>query len=678
MGGSASKLEFRKRVFYLSENRNLSGDSVEIWAPFWSLPDSPNDVFSLVTTRDIRRIRDVCPENFITLYKKPDEVSNPSRLEDSGIGYLLAEISLRLFHTPGLTVADLDSKIPANPNCQNSLNIVNSSNSVSENSDASLKYPIWTNGIGVPSPPLTTLSTSPEIYNNRIEVLNLLLALSSKEIYYNAQASIKSQNKILEHIVTHSNDQLILSLLCSLINTSLKIHKKKVFPFSYKSEFGSLDSDVLCSILCSQFLSILMGSLIFQNKNKIYLFTSKIHRTQEFEFIIKNSISILNESLESSLSLIATVSQSQNNSLELLTSVISTLLLIAECNSDFVNYLGDHNEATHLFVLLSRFLLMHKSQISKNGLCKLIVYLLRKLSEVRTFSVNMMRPFFNYYSLIPIHLRPMKNTGRRVSNTRSTHNPSAKSTSPIEKNLSEQTKSLSSAQSNESTNDEPQEEIEEVLVVKDPIGSVPISTKPTSEKMSLDSAIKDTKGKQRDIEHSADVTTYPTPSNHKESESETSSIFSQNNKEMATLSKSSSSQKQQIVSKGVIDSFIRILPSKQILTILDALYPHVHKIMADSLAEQQIGMNGTAKVLRFLSDEKVVDFVPQSLSDGEKEKMSKPIHLFFYSINGNNPSGGFYLVSYKTIVWVRIFVVGSKPLGLFNGSNIKLFLVKQN
>ncbi|OMJ20770.1 Hid-1 family protein [Smittium culicis] len=844
MGGQASKLEFRKRVFYLSENR--------VFDKLSSLLDSkphPKDLLKkkqlLNCIRVLTRLTPYIYEDtssriedllFWNLSKTTPNAPQIS-ISSPGIGYQLAEVSLLLFSTPGFSVSDSEL---TNPKDSKSADKSLENNLISKNinNDSSIKYPIWTFGIGVPTPTLTTLSSNAEIFSNRAEILQLFLALSSKEIYYRAQNSVKVENKILEYIVTHSNNQLILSLLCSLINTSLKLHKKKVFNFAYKPDLGSIDPDILCSIYSSQLLSVLMGASLHQNKNKIYLFISKIHRPQEFEFIIKNSIQILNSALDSSISILATVTQAQNSQIELLSSVISTLLLISECNSDFSNYLGDHNEATLLFVLLSRFLLMYRGQSVKNGLCKIIVYLLRKLSEVKSFSVNMMQPFFNYYSLIPIHLRPLKNSRYPVSTIRSNDatinssiNNSQKSNSDsqktsettIQSNYAEQLDEpettlvisyidfliqytysvvsesdptmkpiytdlfiairnisphitnlslysikclflmfevfsspafivvdrthvqwlqfllesfysiikfhlsdnplftyqllfysknirklvnfdydealyqLSNIKKAKETNESKRNILEPLTSPTPPIIKTKFGSKQTTPENigdNLGSLSISGKGKQK-----VDITQISSNQNTTKSLNEIKEVEKNDSEKstpkstLSTLSKNQVVHKQnQMVSKEDIESLVHALPTKQILVILDSLIPHVQKIKDDYLtelneqsdSEKDLGVIGFEEqsiseiVINFLSNENIVNFVPfQNKSNSEDDKLIKPIQLFFYSANGKNPSGGYYLINFKTIIWVRIFIVGTKPLGLFNGSNIKLFLVKQ-
>ncbi|KAF9171931.1 hypothetical protein BGX21_001241 [Mortierella sp. AD011] len=58
MGATDSKLAFKKGVFRLFEER------------FWILPESVDDVFLLVSSHDIRRVRDEARENLECLIEK--------------------------------------------------------------------------------------------------------------------------------------------------------------------------------------------------------------------------------------------------------------------------------------------------------------------------------------------------------------------------------------------------------------------------------------------------------------------------------------------------------------------------------------------------------------------------------------------------------------------------------
>ncbi|RKO94468.1 high-temperature-induced dauer-formation protein-domain-containing protein [Blyttiomyces helicus] len=70
MGVTESKLAFRKQVFQLNEQRNVSRDLDDFWSNFFKLPDSAEEVFNLFSPKDVRKLRDSAVENLETLFHK--------------------------------------------------------------------------------------------------------------------------------------------------------------------------------------------------------------------------------------------------------------------------------------------------------------------------------------------------------------------------------------------------------------------------------------------------------------------------------------------------------------------------------------------------------------------------------------------------------------------------------
>ena len=102
-----------------------------------------------------------------------------------------------------------------------------------ERSKNKVTYAIWQNGVGC----VTPMQSSKEMENNRTEILRLLLTLSSKSLYMPARTyktitrvltSVRSSKsdlvpakgvKALTYITTCPDKQIVLSLLCSQLNT---------------------------------------------------------------------------------------------------------------------------------------------------------------------------------------------------------------------------------------------------------------------------------------------------------------------------------------------------------------------------------------------------------------------------------------------------------------------------
>lgn len=76
-------------------------------------------------------------------------------------------------------------------------------------------YAIWQSGVGCNQ----TVATTKEFESNRIEVLRLLLAITGQSMYMSAAMLPKYGTRALTHICTISDKQVVLSVLCSLLNT---------------------------------------------------------------------------------------------------------------------------------------------------------------------------------------------------------------------------------------------------------------------------------------------------------------------------------------------------------------------------------------------------------------------------------------------------------------------------
>ena len=83
------------------------------------------------------------------------------------------------------------------------------------NGQSKVTYAIWQSGVGCNS----AVATTKEFESNRCEILRLLLTLASQSMYM-APASLPQRGvRTLTHICTCPDKQLVLSVLCSLLNT---------------------------------------------------------------------------------------------------------------------------------------------------------------------------------------------------------------------------------------------------------------------------------------------------------------------------------------------------------------------------------------------------------------------------------------------------------------------------
>ena len=84
-----------------------------------------------------------------------------------------------------------------------------------QNAKSKVSYAIWQSGVGCN----TSIGTSKEFENNRTEILRLLLTLTSQSMYLSASILPVQGVKAITYIATCPDKQVVLSVLCSLLNT---------------------------------------------------------------------------------------------------------------------------------------------------------------------------------------------------------------------------------------------------------------------------------------------------------------------------------------------------------------------------------------------------------------------------------------------------------------------------
>jgi High-temperature-induced dauer-formation protein len=268
MGASDSKLVFKKGIFRLSEERHIPADDA-YWNSFWELPESSEDIFSLFAPADVRRTRDNAIENLETLilavtsrlfvlrhhpsFPDPEfaperEALNCVRVLTRILPYIYEKETLhpwedKFFWGPRRKRTRTASI--ANEVLFDGANEAQARAPVEEFEDAKplaeelidtlidllffsdltvpkqpqgrpkVSYAIWQSGVGCNA----SIPTTKEHENNRCDILRLLLTLTSKSMYMAPNVLPQKGIRALTHICTCPDKQVVLSVLCSLLNT---------------------------------------------------------------------------------------------------------------------------------------------------------------------------------------------------------------------------------------------------------------------------------------------------------------------------------------------------------------------------------------------------------------------------------------------------------------------------
>ncbi|KAL7823810.1 high-temperature-induced dauer-formation domain-containing protein [Trichoderma gracile] len=451
MGASDSKIGFKQGIFRLSEERNIAAHD-PYWTSFWELPESSEDVFSLFSPNDIRRTRDNALENIETLIQAlisrilslrhhpsfPDpeqaperDILNCIRVLTRILPYLYEKESLGLWEerflwtprkgkgrTPTKNEVLFDEaqvgKEPSEPaaEIQETLKplaeelidilidlLFFSGFTLPRQPDGLSKvtYAIWQSGVGCN----TAVATTKEFESNRCEILRLLMTLAGQSMYMTAGVLPQRGVRTLTYLCTSSDKQIVLSVLCSLLNTTLKYN-----PASWRVPYNTLVFRDTKQVLVTYSIHFLLAMLIYpipedanstSHKNYFRHFLGRIHRPQDFQFIVDGMTRILNQPLSEKTSYIPGAQSSSN----LAPEVLMLFWELIQCNKRFRSFIIDTDRA-HDFVVLSLFYaLEYRNEASKQGVVRMCAFLLQTLSVEVSFGSHLNKSFEGQESLPP-------------------------------------------------------------------------------------------------------------------------------------------------------------------------------------------------------------------------------------------------------------------------------------
>lgn len=519
MGAADSKLAFKKGVFRLFEERNIPSNANEYWEQFWTLPESADDVFLLVGSQDIRRVRDEARENlecliekilsrlfslcdspqFLTPEAPVNQLLNCVRVLTRLFPFVFESDDLmmweeRYFWTPRIKGASSrgrsnashldDSMQPLESEDQSSLpNPLRSERISSAPKDLDceettqghrliktlldllftsgftlptalesrnrVSYVIWETGIGSSKP----IGTSKELDDNRTEILRLLLVLLSRSMYIPPTAITATENRWIDTVVTGSDRQITLAILCSLVNSALKYN-----PSGWGLPYNHVmfnDQRELLVMLCLQVIVVLLDYQVIEgpasppsrfsagiriegeagdrhkqdysssdtpsnvlvpnttpsdqqaqrtlegaNKNQFRFYLSRLHREQDFLFLTDGMYRILSNPMAASSTYLPGSTKQVKCHIETLMLCWKTL----EANKRFRVYLLETNRVLDFVVILLYFSLEHKLDSTHAGLVRMCACMLQTLSKDRAFGRTLNRPFDGHASL-PANVR---------------------------------------------------------------------------------------------------------------------------------------------------------------------------------------------------------------------------------------------------------------------------------
>ncbi|KAF1996964.1 hypothetical protein P154DRAFT_607103 [Amniculicola lignicola CBS 123094] len=450
MGASDSKLSFKQGIFRLSEPKQIPADD-EYWTGFWELPESAEDVFSLFSPADIRRTRDHNLANLETLvlavssrlcilrnhpsFPDPDiaperdalncirvltrilpfiyEAEHLEAWEDKFFWAARRKRSRRgqlakaevIFDEadPEQTPTQLEPEFEqVKPLAEEIMDTLMDLLFFSEFTlpkvppgKPKVTYAIWQSGVGCNTP----VASTKEFESNRTEILRLLLTLASKSMYMSANVLPVKGVPAITYMATCQDKQVVLSTLCSLLNTTLKYN-----PASWRMPYDHVvfkDQKQILVTYCLQLLLVLVLYPIPEPgngpppKNFFRHFLGRLHRPQDFQFLVDGMTRILNQPLQATASYLP----GSQKSLTWAPEMIMLFWEALQCNKRFRSFIVDTDRAHDFVVLLLYYAIDQRNDPTKQGLIRMCIFVLQTLSVEPHFGKSLNKTFEGQESL---------------------------------------------------------------------------------------------------------------------------------------------------------------------------------------------------------------------------------------------------------------------------------------
>lgn len=266
-----------------------------------------------------------------------------------------------------------------------------------EKTSAKVTYSIWSSGVGCNTP----VASNARLENNRTEVLRLLLTLSSKSMYMPANVLPTTGVRAITYMTTCSDKQIVLSVLCSLLNTTLKFN-----PASWRIPYDHVvvgDPKHLYVASSIQFLLVLLLYPIPEDsngptrKNFFRHFLGRVHRPEDFQFICDG----LSRTLHQPLNATASYLPGSQKPVRWSSEMIMLFWEMVQCNKRFRSFVVGTERGHDFLILILFYAMEYRSDPIKQGIVRMCVFVLQTLSVEPEFGAGLNKQFLRQETLPP-------------------------------------------------------------------------------------------------------------------------------------------------------------------------------------------------------------------------------------------------------------------------------------
>ncbi|KAK9503756.1 hypothetical protein O3M35_010247 [Rhynocoris fuscipes] len=431
MGNVDTKLNFRKAVIQLtSKTQPIDAGDNNFWDQFWSENvTSVQDVFTLVPATEIRALREEAPSNLATLCYKAVEklvravdsscrtqqeqqtVLNCSRLLTRILPYIFEDPEWRGFFWTSLPENAGERNEESSPLAHSLLSAISdllfcpdftvaSKKSGPDKAEDlqsidSCEY-IWEAGVGFAhSPPhYATYDAA------RTELLKLLLTCFSETMYQPPVDIQSSPNKWVEYL-TSTENRHALPMFTSLLNTVCAYDPVGLgLPYNHLlfSDTAEPLVDTALQILIVTLDHDTSSSQSYDSNSPDNLFInylSRIHRDEDFGFVLRGFTRLLNNPL------VQTYLPNSTKKVQFHQELLVFFWKMCDYNKKFLYYVLKSSDVLEILVPILYHLNDSRADQSRVGLMHIGVFIILLLSGERNFGVRLNKP---YTATIPMDI----------------------------------------------------------------------------------------------------------------------------------------------------------------------------------------------------------------------------------------------------------------------------------
>ncbi|KAJ1340373.1 hypothetical protein BSLG_005015 [Batrachochytrium salamandrivorans] len=412
MGAAESKLAFRKNVFALYEQQasSIPQDNQAFWDSFLQLPETPENVFNLISPKDVRKIIQEYPDNIkmlarkassrilafaqLTTHPQPQdikEVLNAVRILTRILPFIFELEDGGALETLMFWSEDISDAKPASP-ADDTQNSAPTLGSRLAEAVVQLLFFQRSKGVGATEP----FPTSRDEASRRIEVLRLLFTMMSRTLYCKPDKLFESENRWAIMLTSRLEKKPVLALLCSLINTISAYDPTNWASLPYNHLLFEDMQEPLVSI-CIQTLTVLLDYKSWEQPsvqrtrsvNDFRYYVGKLHKFEDFEHMSAGIVRLLRNPLDAGKVYLP----GSTRKISITTELMTLIWVLINTNEKFLQHIVG---PAHIIVIIEALLgvcLEVRREPARAGALRLACFILHILSQERGFGVALNEPF---------------------------------------------------------------------------------------------------------------------------------------------------------------------------------------------------------------------------------------------------------------------------------------------